>query len=178
LRVDEVIGVHITSTVSDQSDVRVDSFENTSILHDNGSDNEECHKETEDNNLVNVDSVETQYVAEDIETNNEVIQKNDRRVRFTLPASEEGNTRETYSEGIVAEHSANEDPVTSNGTLQNVVCSDFLMSHSLVPDRIPVEQLHQIGYTQLRELNCSLETRLGSKSVHCISVCNNGTSCI
>jgi len=163
LKVDEVIGGHITSTVSDQSNVRVDSFENPSSLLDSSSDDEECHSETEDSHLVNVDSVETQQEVEDIETKNETnlaTQKNDKRVRFILP---------TYSDSTGAEHSANDDSVNSDETFtteENIAVvdnGDFIMSSSSIPDKVPVEQIHQMGYTQLRELKCTLETKLGSK---------------
>ena len=174
LKVDELIGVHITSTISDQSDVRIDAFENPSILHDNSSDNEECHTETEDSNLITADLMETQHDVEDIKTNDDInlaTQKNDKRVRFTLPTSEEGKNTEGYSRDTKAKHSVNEESVTNDGTSTVEKMTgylddrgDFILSHSSVPDKIPVEQIHQMGYMQLRELKCSLETILGSKS--------------
>jgi len=163
LKVDEVIGGHITNTVSDQSNMRDNLFENPSSLLDSSSDNKECHRETEDSHLVNVDTLETQQEVEDIETKNEInlaTQKNDKRVRFILPA---------YSDSTGEEHSANEDSVNSDKTFtteENIAVVDngnFIMPPSSVPDKVPVEQIHQMGYTQLRELKCSLETRLGSK---------------
>jgi len=153
--------------------VRTDSFENPSIVHDSNSDNEECHRETEDSNS---NRLEILHEVEDIKTNDEInltTQRNDKRVRFTLPTSEDGESREDCLGSTEENDSANKQPVSSDGISESVAerddvaegdGGDFIISHSSVPDKTPVEQLHQMGYTQLRELKCSLETRLGSKS--------------
>lgn len=109
---------------------------------------------------------------EDTAANESIItQRGDKKVRFNLQDSEDkedSTVTQTNSELIPSA----EDKKSSN---------DFFSSDDEVSFTMPAEQVKQLGYTQLRELKCSLETKLGCELLPCafymhvyhvLSMCN------
>ena len=104
----------------------------------------------------------TKVTVQEVDTGSDhmITQKGDRKVRFNLQDTED-----------------REDSTFTQNTLQSVIAAnnelvifaehknsenDFVSSEE-VSFTMPAEQVRQLGYTQLRELKCSLETKLGSK---------------
>ena len=90
-------------------------------------------------------------------------QKGDKKVRFNLQDSEDKE-----------DSTVTQNTVTSNNELtlsdeEKKSGSEFFSSGE-ISFTMPAEQVKQLGYTQLRELKCSLETKLGCElsNVQCI----------
>lgn len=138
-----------------------DTKVNSSPVEDT-SENIFVVKDTNMSSPANVDTVEETHQEED---NDVITQKGERKVRFNLQSTEEKLDME---DSIVVQDSSQsfttseliapstEDNVTEHSNSDVVSASD-------VVNIMPAEQVKQLGYTQLRELKCRLETKLGCK---------------
>ena len=127
--------------------------------------NDATEKDLTDKDVVQEDKDTVQEV--DTGSDHVITQKGERKVRFNLQDSEDKEhstfTHDTLQSVIVA----NNELVTSAGSENSD--NDFVSSEE-ISFTMPAEQVKQLGYTQLRELKCSLETKLGCKLI--MNECN------
>ena len=104
-----------------------------------------------------------------------VTQKGDKKVRFNLQDSEDKEDL-TVTQNTVT----SDDELTLSDEEKK---SDFLPGE--ISFTMPAEKVKQLGYTQLRELKCSLETKLGCELLnvhihiyHVIHTCLSSYSCM
>lgn len=128
------------------------------------------------NSPANVDTIEEIHQEEDTAGNETAImQKGDRKVRFDLQNTEE------KEDSTVTDSSIQSDAINNNTTLPSAEDSveinsnsDFVSASEEITLTVPVERIKLLGYTQLRELKCRLETKLGCELENMIKLmyCN------
>ena len=162
--VDAVEDNLVVEDISESSCANVDTIEEVHQEDDAiVSDNLQENGSTSNDNVQEKDTKVNDDVKEkDSATSSNVItQKGDRKVRFNLQNSEDKedstvtqtNLQSTYNKLL---------PYTEDKKSD----SDFFLSDE-VSFTMPAEQVKLLGYTQLRELKCSLETKLGCELLSC-----------
>lgn len=128
---------------------------------------EEIHEEEDSisNNTLKVKDTTANTVQENTTTNeNRIAQKGDRKVRFNLENTEEredSTAPQNILQSLTINSELSKDENGDNDLVSSNEVSTFTMS---------AEQVKLLGYTQLRELKCSLETKLGCElRKYCIS---------
>ena len=123
-----------------------------SILQEKDSTNED---------VVQEDTV-TKDTIQEVDTGSDhvITQKGERKVRFNLQDTEDKEHSTFTHDTLQSVIAANNELVTS--AVSENSDSEFVSSEE-VSFTMSAEQVKQLGYTQLRELKCSLETKLGCK---------------
>jgi len=146
---------------------------------EDASENIPVVEDTNVDSFANVETVEEIHQQEDATANDDVItQKGDRKVRFNLQSTEEkldtedsiviqDSPRSLSTSGLIVP--STEENVTENSNTDVVSSNDDV-------NIMPAEKVKQLGYTQLRELKCSLENKLGCKLGHLLFWASLGPS--
>ena len=143
------------------------------IVNKSNPNNEEAQQEedTTSNNIsqdpdsTTKDVVQDDTVAKDsvhvedtATVNNVTTQRGERKVRFNLQDNEDKEEDSTFTHSTLQSVTNELNKLMTSSELDEDSSSDN--EDTLI---MPAEQVKQLGYTQLRELKCSLETKLGCK---------------
>lgn len=148
--------------VNKSNPVNADTTEEIHQQQDNTTPNSILQeKDLTDRDVVQEDTVVKDTVQEvDTGSDHVIIQKGERKVRFNLQDTEDKEHSTFTQDTLQSVIAANNELVTSAGSENSDI--GFVSSEE-VSFTMSAEQVRQLGYTQLRELKCSLETKLGCK---------------
>ena len=170
----------------DRSSLEVNSTNESKedIVNKSNPNNEEVQQEedttfndnnniSQDTDLTTKDVVRDDTVAKDsvqvedtVTVNNVTTQRSEKKVRFNLQDNEDKEEL-TFTHSTLQSVTTELNKLMTSSELNKLTTSSELDEDSSSNNEdtliMPAERVKQLGYTQLRELKCSLETKLGCK---------------